>query len=303
MSQTSTTSDPAGTQIADADTGRLSLPELNLRLHTAGMTDVGRVREHNEDQFLIAELTKALRVLETSLRQPAVHFSEEQGYLFLVADGMGGHAGGEQASALAVNTIEDFMLNTLGWFFHLKGRENDEALREFQQALARADDRVFQEAARNPALHGMGTTLTMAYSVESDLFVVHVGDSRCYLFRDRTLYKVTRDHTVVDEMLRLGYIDEKQAAHHRLRHVITNVIGGTRPGVAVEVHKVKLEAGDVLLLCSDGLTEMVRDQQIADLLHAEHDPRRVCERLIDEANAAGGRDNITVVVGRYEADG
>jgi protein phosphatase len=303
MTQTMTSSDPAATQMADADTRKLSLPRVKLRLTTAGMTDVGHVREHNEDQFLIAELTKALRVLQTSLPQPPVHFSQEHGYLFLVADGMGGHAGGEHASALAVNTIEDFMLNTLKWFFHLKGRESDEALREFQDALARADDRVFQEASRNAALQGMGTTLTMAYSVDSDLFVVHVGDSRCYLFRDRTLYKITRDHTVVDEMLRMGYINEKQAAHHQLRHVITNVIGGARPGVEVEVHKVKLQAGDALLLCSDGLTEMVKDQQIADLLHTEPDPRHVCAQLIDAANGAGGRDNITVVVGRYDAEG
>jgi len=300
MSQNAALSDVQLGHTGELDTAKIVPRPALLEVCSHGATHPGQVRLKNEDQFLIAELTKTLCVRQSSLPQRQVQFSTERGYLFLVADGMGGHAGGQRASALAVDTIEDFMLNTLKWFFHLKGGEGDHALVEFQTALARADDRILREAGLHPELHGMGTTLTMAYSIDPDLFVVHAGDSRCYLFRDRTLYRLTRDHTLVGEMLRQGALEPAQAARHQLRHVITNVIGGTKPGVQVEVHKVKLEPHDVLLLCSDGLTEMVPEQEIAEVLHAEVEPSRACPRLIDRANERGGKDNVTVVVARYE---
>lgn len=274
------------------------LPPLAVRSH--GLTDRGRLRESNQDQFLVASLTKALRVEQTSLDQPAVQYSQDQGHLLLVADGMGGHAGGEQASALAVDTIEGFALDTLKWFFHLRGQEADEALAEFQAALAQADDRIIREAAAHPELTGMGTTVTMAYCLNRELFVVHAGDSRAYLLRGDYFHLLTRDHTIVQEMVRRGYIKPEDAAHHQLRHVITNVIGGSTPGVDVEVHKLHLDPGDVLLLCSDGLTDMVSDPDIAAVLKAETDPKTACERLVRAANEAGGKDNITAVVARFE---
>jgi len=302
MSQNAVISDMQVAHSGDLDTAQIVPPRPPLKVQSHGTTHPGRVRSTNEDQFLVAELTKALHVRQSSLPQRQVHLSSEQGHLFVVADGMGGHAGGEHASALAVDTIEDFMLNTLKWFFRLKGSEADRALAEFQAALARADDRVLREAGRHPELHGMGTTLTMAYSVGSDLFVIHAGDSRCYLFRDRTLHRLTRDHTLVGEMVRQGALQPEQAAHHQLRHVITNVIGGTTPGVQAEVHKVQLEAHDRLLLCSDGLTEMVPEPEIADILHGEPEPSRACQRLVDRANELGGKDNVTVVLARYEEE-
>jgi serine/threonine protein phosphatase PrpC len=301
MSQTPGISEVQTTHTTDLETAKITPRPPSMAVQSYGMSDPGRVRSSNEDQFLVAELTKALRVLQTSLPQPKVHFSSDHGYLFLVADGMGGHAGGEQASALAVDTIEGFMLNTLKWFFYLKGSEGNEALAEFQTALAQADDRIFREASQHSELQGMGTTLTMAYSLDSDLFVVHVGDSRGYLFRDRTLYRLTRDHTVVGEMLRMGVLQPEQAAQHQLRHVVTNVVGGTKPGVQVEVHKVQLQPKDLLLLCTDGLTEMVSDQEIADLLQSASQLPAACKALIDRANHQGGKDNITVVLARFEA--
>ena len=127
-----------------------------------------------------------------------------------------------------------------------------------------------------------------------------MGDSRAYLLREGKLYRLTRDHTMVEDMIRQGYLRPEEAVHHRLRHVITNVVGGTDPGVQVEVHKLHLEPDDLLLLCSDGLTEMVADAEIATLLEQAPDPETACRRLVDRANEQGGRDNITVIAARYE---
>jgi protein phosphatase len=269
-------------------------------VRTFGLTDRGRVRPANEDQFLIAELTKAMKVLGASLPQPETQHAVERGYLFIVADGMGGHQAGEQASALAVEAIEAFALNTLKWFFLLKGTEEQTVLKEFQTALQAADARVCQQAAQHPEFAGMGTTVTMAYSLGSRLFIVHVGDSRCYLLRGQELQRLTHDHTLVEEMVRRGQLKPEEAARHRLRHVITNVIGGPEPGVLVECHRIESEAGNRLLLCSDGLTGMVSDDRIAAILQSEDDPRVACERLVAEANENGGKDNITVIVAHVE---
>jgi serine/threonine protein phosphatase PrpC len=274
-----------------------------LAVRTFGLTDRGRVRPKNEDQFLIAELTKAMRVQYASLPQPKTQYAEECGHLYIVADGMGGHQAGETASALAVETIEAFALNTLRWFFRLKAAEEQNALKEFQTALQKADARICHEAALHPELAGMGTTVTLAYSLGSRLFLVHVGDSRCYLLRRKELHRLTHDHTLVEEMVRRGHLRPEEAAHHRFRHVVTNAVGGHEPGVRVECHRIELEPDDALLLCSDGLTEMVPDDRIATILQNEREPRTACQRLLAEANEQGGKDNITVVVARFEAAG
>jgi protein phosphatase len=271
----------------------------HLKVRSFGLTDRGRVRPENEDHFLIADMAKAMHVQQSSRPQPETQFGEERGFLFLVADGMGGHQAGERASALALDTIEDFMLNTFKWFFHLQGPEERNALTEFQAALRQADERVYEKAMRRPELYGMGTTLTMAYALNTDLYVVHVGDSRCYLARAKQLYQLTNDHTLTGELVRRGIIEPKEAAQHHLRHVVTNAVGGHKLGIEVEAHKVHLEPTDLLLLCSDGLTEMVAEDRILALLLDHSDPREACERLVAEANERGGRDNITVILARF----
>jgi protein phosphatase len=272
-----------------------------MTIHSHGRTDTGRVRPRNEDQFLIAELSKTLRVLETSLGNSPESYSNPVGHLLVVADGVGGSVGGEHASALAVSAIEIFMVDTLHWCFQLRGPEEDRLLTEFQRALRLADARVLREARRRPELHGMGTTLTLAYVLDGELFVAHVGDSRCYLLRQGMLYRLTRDHTLADEMVRRGVLPKEEAAHHGFRHVITNVVGGKDPGVQVEVHKAPLEVGDRILLCSDGLTEMVPEAKILPLLQEGDDPTAICDRLIASANDAGGKDNVTAVVAFCDA--
>ena len=266
-----------------------------------GLTDPGRVRPGNEDQFVIVELARTMSVHQTSVPQARAQYSSHRGHLFLVADGMGGHHAGEVASALSVVTVEGFLLNSLKRLFHMETPEEQHVLKEFQSALLQADARIFAEASRHPEMIGMGTTLTLAFAVDWRLLIAHAGDSRCYLLSGGEFNQLTQDHTVVADMVRQGTLSAEGASRHPSRHVITNVLGGREPGVVVEMHKLDLEAGDTVLLCSDGLTQMVPDARIAAILQAETEPRRACERLVAEANDRGGKDNITVVVACFEA--
>jgi protein phosphatase len=271
-----------------------------LRVRSFGLTDRGRVRPSNEDQFLIGELTRVLTVHQTSVPPAEVQTSDHPACILAVADGMGGHKAGEIASGLTLATIEQFLLNTLRRFTNLLSTEEPNALKELQTALLHANNRILEEAALHPEWRGMGTTLTLAFAVDWKLFVVHAGDSRCYLFSQGKLHQLTRDHTIVAELVRLGAIPPEAAPRHPYRHVVTNAVGGKQTGVQAEVHKLDLEPEDVVLLCSDGLTEMVGDDRIAAVLGEEADPRRAAQRLVDEANEQGGVDNITVIVARFE---
>jgi PPM family protein phosphatase len=285
----------------DMDTTELETAPVSLTVRSFGLTDIGKLRESNQDQFLIAVLRKALEVQGTSLPQSKHQRGVDRGQVFVVADGMGGQAGGKEASALAIDSVETFLLETFKWFFKFKGKEEDKLLAEFHNALVQANSRVLAEAKQHPELRGMGTTLTLAYSLNDELFVAHVGDSRCYLCRHDHLYRLTRDHTLVQEMVQRGGLSAEAIEKHRLRHVITNVVGGDSAEVQVEVHKLELEAGDAVLLATDGLTNMLADEEIARILHKEDDPERACRQLVARANAAGGKDNITVILVRYEA--
>ena len=282
----------------------MSHDELVSLIPTAfGISDRGRVRENNEDQFLIAELTKSMRVRQTSMDEPRLQVGDERAHLFLVADGMGGARAGERASALAVMAIEQFTLNTFKWFLGFDSAEAKNALGAFQTALNQADARVFDEAAEHPELKGMGTTVTMAFHLGTQLCVVHVGDTRAYVYRNSELHQLTEDHTIVADMVRNGTVEPDAAARHPLRHVITNVIGGRDRGVKVEARALAVQAHDYLVLCSDGLTEMVSSEAIAAVLRTEVEPKAMATQLVAQANESGGRDNITVIVVHFDAAG
>src|SRR5271166_1388272 len=270
-------------ELACADPPALPNTERPFTVGSFGLTDPGRVRPSNEDHFVIVELARTMSVHQTSVPQAKAQYSSHRGHLFVVADGMGGHQAGEVASALSVVTVEGFVLNTLKRFFHMQVPEEQHVMKEFQGALLQADARIFEEASRHPEMIGMGTTLTMAFAVDWRLLVAHAGDSRCYLLSGGKLRQLTQDHTVVAEMVRLGTLSPEGAAQHPYRHVVTNVLGGHEPGVLVEMHKLDLEAGDIVLLCSDGLTEMVPDARIAAILQEEQEPRGACEPLVAEA--------------------
>ncbi len=227
-----------------------------MRTRVAAATDIGHVREQNEDRYLVAEPVVA------------------------VADGMGGHLGGEVAAQLAVETLE--RLTALG------GGSLAERVREANRV-------VWERSSSDPAVAGMGTTLTAAELGEGRARIAHVGDSRAYRFRAGELERLTEDHTVVHELVHEGRLTEEQAEVHPYRNVLTRVLGA-EPTVRVDELEADLRPGDRLLLCSDGLTTMVPERRIARILAEEPDPRAAARRLVDEANAAGGVDNVTVVL-------
>jgi protein phosphatase len=274
-----------------------------VKIDCGALTHKGMVRTNNEDHFLVARLAKSMQICQTSLEDDGgTRFSDEDGYLMVVADGMGGAAAGERASAMAVESVKTYALNTLKWFLHIGKADESELVTELRKGLEIANQAVLEEAEANARLYGMGTTLTMAFSVGRDLYIVHAGDSRAYLHRQGKLEQITNDHTLVQLMVNGGVLSPEDAKKHARRNVVTNVIGGPSSGVHAEIHKVRLEHGDALLLCSDGLTEPVEDRLIAEVLDQATDATDATKRLIALALEKGGPDNVTAVVARFEIE-
>lgn len=275
-------------------------PVLTARVF--GVTDKGKERRSNEDRFLIASPASALWIARPGLHASELGYPELEGHVFAVADGIGGHAGGAEASELALETVSASMLSTLKWVSALGGPDAPGAdmVEQLAAVLCWADARVREEAARSVELREMGCTLTLAYAAGDSLFVAHAGDSRCYLLRGGALQQITQDHTVVSELVQCGVLSAEEARRHGARHVITNALGGITAGLKPEGHRLRLQAGDVVLLCTDGLTEMLDDAEIASVLGTHENPNTACERLVHLANDHGGRDNVTAVVARFE---
>jgi protein phosphatase len=269
-----------------------------LTAQAAGRTDRGLVREANEDHYIVAELAP---VSPGATRAPYNRARSAQSRLFLVADGMGGYAGGSVASRITAHTVEAYLADLLtnSWPAHDVGA--DDVTDRLQAAVSAADRRVIDEAVRRPELYGMGSTLTLAVHIGRQLFIAHVGDSRAYLERDGRLFRLTRDHTLLTELARRGQLLPGDESSPRLRHTITNAIGGTRAGVRADLIQVPVAAGDVLLLCTDGLTEMLSDAEIAAVLQEHRDPEAACQRLVELANEHGGIDNTTALVATFHA--
>jgi len=215
-----------------------------------------------------------------------------------VADGMGGHAGGRRASALAVETLTHYVLNTMPWFFRLQEGLMD-LDGELRAALEQCQKRIEEAAAVDPQRQKMGTTLTMAYLLWPTLYVVHAGDSRCYLLRGNRLEQVTTDHTLAQQMVERGALRPDEAEGSRWSHVLYNCIGGGSHELNPDVCKATLHAGDTLLLCTDGLSKVVSETAIREVLGRNLSAGEACRQLVELANAAGGPDNITVVVARF----
>jgi protein phosphatase len=267
----------------------------------AAFTDVGRVRQTNEDQFLIADLNKSMFVRQTSLSHDdhTRLFSGSQGALLLVADGMGGHTAGKQASALAVQTMEHYILNTMPWFFHLQQDQETDLQDELKSAMQACHKSIETAARARPEQHGMGTTLTMGYLLWPRLYVVHVGDSRCYLLRSLRLEQITKDQTMAQQLAEHGVLAPEEVPQSRWSHVLWSCLGGHTRQLNVEVYKATLKVGDTLLLCTDGLNRHLSDESVLHLLQQKSSAEQTCRRLVAAANDAGGSDNVTVVVARF----
>jgi len=273
-----------------------------IRVDSAGLSDRGKVRPDNQDHFYLSRLGRFSQTLATSL--PAGELPdrlEEAGYVAVVADGMGGHAGGEVASRTAIIVFFHLLFDTPDWVLKVDDRSAQKIL-ERVATRYRSLDSVLAESARvNPTLKGMGTTMTLAYSIGLDLFLAHAGDSRAYLCRGGSLRQLTRDDTRVQELMDAGVLTREEAATHRLRNVLTNVVGGESPLTDVEVHRVPLAVGDTVLLCSDGLHGVVKDEEIATILTGTASAGAACRSLVDLALGRGAPDNVTAVVSRYSS--
>lgn len=274
---------------------------MRIEMDCDGLTDVGKVRDTNEDQFLIAGLNKSMLVHRTSLslEDHTRLFGESQGTLLLVADGMGGHAAGQQASATAVRALEYYVLNTMPWFFRLQEGQEGDLQDELKAALEACQRSIEAAALASPDCRGMGTTLTMAYVLWPRLYVVHAGDSRCYLLRHPKLEQITTDQTVAQQLVERGELAPEEVPGSRWSHVLWSCLGGDARALSPEVYKATLVSGDTLVLCTDGLTAHLRDDELLALLGQGGGAEETCRRLVDAANGAGGPDNITAVVARF----
>jgi len=273
-----------------------SMVEVDL----GAFTHVGKVRENNEDHYLVARLGRSLEPLMTNV--PPEHLPrrlDEVGYGLLVADGMGGAAAGEVASGMAVNILINLVGDAAKWGRRIDAEEAKALMERLGGYYSEIHSRLIEQAQADPRLSGMGTTLTVAYSFCKDLFIAHVGDSRAYLFRQGDLHQLTCDHTLAQALADRGQIAPEAVAGHRFKHVLTNVLGGNAGPVQTEIQHMRLEQGDRLLLCSDGLTDMVVDADITRVLNLIQDSGKACHALVDLALDAGGRDNVTVVSARY----
>ena len=275
-----------------------------LRADFGAASHPGKVRSNNEDHFLIVRIGRSMGLVKTNLPPAGLPAAaEEVGYFMAVADGMGGLAAGERASMSALFSGLRLVLESSTWYLRVDEQAARELVAQMRQYFRQVDRLLVEEAQADRSLAGMGTTLTVAYSVGADAFVVHAGDSRAYLLRGGVLHQLTRDHTVAQSLADAGLIRPEQVHTHARRHVLTNYLGGPPFGLEPDCLTLRLLAGDRLLLCSDGLTEMLDDDGIAAALARHDDPDAACSALVDLALEAGGRDNITVVLARYAAGG
>jgi protein phosphatase len=280
-----------------AETRPFSSP---IRVDVSALTHPGRVRTNNEDQFFVTKATRALDTMLTSLPAGDVpEHADEVNYLMVVADGMGGHAAGEVASRLAIGALVGLALHIPDWIFWVDAEHASEMQRRARQAVQQVGSMLVERGRQDSALRGMGSTLTLARSCGQDLLIVHVGDSRAYLFRAGRLEPLTRDHTYAQMLVDSGQLSPQDATISGLRHILTNALGGSAEHVDVEVDLLRLEDGDRLLLCSDGLTDCVDDDTIAATLAGTLPASEVCHRLLQLALDGGGRDNITLIVAAF----
>jgi protein phosphatase len=261
-----------------------------------GRTDIGKERRENQDLFLSADISLGLNI-EQSTSSEVGHFREHIGRLLLVADGMGGQAAGAEASKLGAEAfLEGFLCRAA--LLARRGASLEKDLRPIlSSSLFEAHRKVLQAGNAQPHLSGMGTTLTVAVLMGPTLFVAHVGDSRCYLLRGSKFTRLTHDHTFVQWCIDHDTMSEDDAKKSQLSHILWNAIGGQSGGLVPEVNQYRVEAGDVVLLCTDGLTRAVSEEEIVQILKGD-DLESVAEELVNAANQAGGPDNITVLVSR-----
>jgi serine/threonine protein phosphatase PrpC len=274
---------------------------IRIEVQSAGVTDAGLVRVDNQDQFFVADLTRGLLVQSGSLdaEKNSRLFGDPLGHLFFIADGMGGHRAGSEASMLAIKYFVNSILNSFRWMLQVPPASEATFVEDLKEILLDAHKAIQNQSASDPQYEGMGTTFTMVYVVWPKMFVVHAGDTRCYMMRAGELRLITSDHTVANQMMRAGRLDPQSIERSPWSNILVNALGAGANEVFAEIHTLDLLLGDTLLLCSDGLNKHVTDLQIRQKLLDVIDPEEACDQLIQNAKNGGGSDNITVVVARF----
>lgn len=265
-----------------------------------GLTHVGKVREANEDHFLVGTLRKQAVILQSSLPGATTlgPRSDRVALVAMVADGVSGAAAGDEASRVAVEAVTAYLSDSMECYY--RAAEDDDAFAaSLEHAAMQCHSTLLARAAANPAFRGMATTLTLWLGVWPRAYLLQVGDSRCYRLRDGELTQLSRDQTMAQALVDSGVFPRVEAAHPRLAHTLSSAIGG--PQTEPRVTSLTQQWGDVGLLCSDGLTRHVPDARIRERLATLGSAREMCEALVQDALDGGGRDNITVVVGRTAA--
>lgn len=281
-----------------------SVPAERVHAEIAGSTHPG-VRPNNEDAYVIFRIGRFMERVDSNI--PASELptrQEESGHLLLVADGVGGAEGGEVASRVSLRKVLDLVLRAPRWALKLDDPATREAeirglVMRSRAYLQQMHAAVREIQAQSPELSSMGTTLTGAYTVGADMFVMHVGDSRAYLLRDGKLMRLTRDHTLAQQYADLGLVPQDAVDQHPLGHVLTRALGSPVDKLESDMVHVVLQDGDVLMLCSDGLTKMIDEARIVSLLQTHTVTTDACRELVKAALLSGGKDNVTVIVARY----
>lgn len=234
------------------------------------LTDCGQVRDHNEDSG-------------------GIFFNDANQLLAIIADGMGGHQAGDVASELAVNTIKEY------WHTSEKIKTPDKAENWILKAINKANEIIYKRALDNEDLLGMGTTVVLAICSEDFLTIGHIGDSRCYVYNENGFKQLTEDHSLVNELVRTGQISTEDAAYHPRKNVVLKALG-TEEEVSADIQSLVWEQGNRLLLCSDGLTDKVSNEELFEYIQSNDDLRSVGEEMIQLANERGGEDNISLII-------
>ena len=267
-----------------------------IRVEIFGKTDLGRTRDHNEDRFLVADLTRKAASLQPDVRQ---HTIGPRGTLLVVADGMGGAAAGELASQMAADTIYDHLVKS--WNAEQEITPQRFAYR-LKEAVEVANANIHAHAKAHPEVRGMGTTTTAAGVLNDHLYLTQVGDSRAYLIRGGQAHQITKDQSLMQRLVEAGELTEEEAAQSERRNIILQALGPD-PKVKVDLTHQEVRRGDILVLCSDGLSGQVKKDEIAQIVSSTPDLSAACDKLITLANERGGPDNITVVIARFDGDG
>jgi protein phosphatase len=286
---------PFSPQALWSDTGS-ARAEVDL----AALSHRGLVRRENQDHYLVVRVGRTLETLLTSLPPEEIPArAEEVGYGLLVADGIGGAAAGEVASRRALSTLVGLVLDTPDWILSTDLPETEQVMQRFAERYRRIHAMLCEQGRGDPNLAGMGTTMTLACSLGEGLVVGHVGDSRVYLLRGSKLHQLTRDHTLVQALVDMGQLTAEEAARHPRRHVLTRSLGAGDHSEEGDFQCAWLADGDQLLLCTDGLTNMVDDASIASVLRSAASADEACRTLVATALDKGGTDNVTVALARY----